>query len=137
METKTARNIMRSIDACMSPHLTLDKVSDHLSKHHLTGVPVVDENSKLIGFISEYDCVKQLIQSAYYCDNTALAQDVMNSSNFTSCRPDISVVDLAAEMNKNTINVMPVVEDSIVLGVVSRGDVMRELVQNLDVCAIP
>lgn len=137
METKTARNIMRSTDACMSPHLTLDKVSDHLSKHHLTGVPVVDENSKLIGFISEYDCVKQLIQSAYYCDNTALAQDVMNSTKFTSCRPDISVVDLAAEMNKNTINVMPVVEDGIVLGVVSRGDVMRELVQNLDVCAIP
>ena len=137
MEIKTARNVMRSTDACLSPLLTLDKVSDHLSKHQLTGVPVVDENSKLVGFISEYDCLKQLIQSAYYCDNTALAQDVMNSSKFTTAKPDISVVDLAAEMNKNTINVMPVVEDGIVLGVISRGDIMRELVKNLDVCAVP
>lgn len=137
METNTARMIMRSIDAALSPKMTLDAVSDHLSKHHLPGAPVIDENSSLIGYVSEFDCLQQLMQSTYYCDNTSLVEDVMSTKLIVS-RPDIAVIDLASLMNTSKVNVMPIVESGKLLGLVSRGDVMRALVKDMEEnCKIP
>jgi len=128
---------MRPTDVCLGPTLTLDKVSDHITKHNLTGTPVIDEDENLLGFVSEYDCLKELVQSAYYCDNTSMAEDVMTKTNLTTVRPDMSLMDLASEMNKNTINVVPVMENDKVIGVISRGDVVREMVLDLDICLLP
>lgn len=115
--------------------MPLDKVSDHLTKHHLTGAPVVDEQSNLIGFVSEYDCLQQLMQSSYYCDNTSMAKDVMTTKLITTS-PDLSLIDLASQMNNNKVNVTPVVENQKLVGVISRGDVMRELVKDLENCKV-
>lgn len=137
MDSKTARTIMRNADLIsLKPTLPLDQVSDHLSKHHLAGAPVVDKNNALIGYVSEYDCLQQLMQSSYYCDNTALAEDVM-STKAIMCGPDISVMDLASLMNKDKINVMPIVEEGKLIGAVARGDVMRALVLDMEECKIP
>ena len=136
MQNQTARDIMRSAEIALKPGLTLDKVSDHLSKHHLPGAPVVDEDKKPIGYVSEYDCLQQLMQSSYYCDNTSLVEDVMSTKLIVS-RPDIAVIDLASIMNNSKVNVMPIVELGKLLGIVSRGDVMRALVRDMDECKIP
>ena len=94
MQTKTARAIMRSTEVCLTADMTLDKVSDHLSRHHLPGSPVINADKKPIGYISEYDCLKQLMESTYYCDNTSLAEDVM-SPTLISTSPDVSLMDLS------------------------------------------
>lgn len=136
METKTARTIMRTIDVCLNPTMTLDKVSDHLSMHHLPGSPVVDENGNGVGYISEYDCLQQLMQATYYCDKTSLAEDVM-SHKLISTNPDISLIDLASKMNESKLNVIAVQENDKIVGIISRGDIMRALVDDLAACAIP
>jgi CBS domain-containing protein len=131
MSNKSASLIMRDPGVCLSPDLTLDKVSDHLTKHNLPGAPVVDAAKNLLGYVSEYDCLAKLMQSTYYCDNTLCAQDVMSTAEI-STTAGISLIDLASKFNDNKVNVMPVVETSgtgkKVIGVISRGDVMRELV---------
>jgi predicted transcriptional regulator len=136
MVNKTVRTIMRSTNICLNPKMSLDLVSDHLSKYHLPGAPVIDENSNPIGFVSEYDCLKQLMQSSYYCDNTALAEDVM-STKLISIGPELTLIDVASKMNESKLNVAPVVEDEKIIGVVIRGDVMRELVKDLLNCKVP
>lgn len=136
MATKTARSIMRSTDTCLAPDWTLDQVSDHLTKHQISGAPVIDNLGNAIGFVSEYDCLKQLMQSNYYCDNTAMAKDVM-STDLHGVSPDMQLMDVASEINGNRLNVIAVLDEGELVGVISRGDVMRALVQNLDVCAIP
>ena len=40
-------------------------------------------------------------------------------------------------MNESKLNVIAVIEQEKILGVISRGDVMRALVQDLEACAIP
>ena len=135
MQTKTARTIMRTVDVCLTTTMTLDKVSDQLSKHHLPGAPVLDENKLPVGFISEYDCLKQLMESTYYCDNTYLAEDVM-TKNLVSTNADISLIDLAQKMNESKLNVIAVIENKELIGVISRGDVMRALVNDLETCAL-
>jgi len=136
MDTKTASTIMRAVDVCITPTMTLDKVSDHLSLHHLPGAPVIDQSGVGIGSISEYDCLQQLMQATYYCDQTSMAEDVM-SNTLMSTSPDISLIDLASKMNTSKLNVIAVIENKKVIGIVSRGDVMRALVEDLAACAIP
>jgi CBS domain-containing protein len=116
--------------------MTIDKVSDHLSKHHLPGAPVVNKSGELIGYISEYDCLQQLMQSSYYCDNASLVEDVMSTKLIMS-RPDIALIDLASTMNASKVNVMPIVEAGKLVGAVSRGDIMRALVKDMDTLPVP
>jgi len=136
MAAQTAKEIMRSAEIALKPGMSLDKVSEHLSKHHLPGAPVVDENKKPIGYVSEYDCLQQLMQSSYYCDNASLVEDVMSTTLIVS-RPDIAIIDLASLMNTSKVNVMPIVESGKLQGLVSRGDVMRALVKDMDECKLP
>ena len=136
MAAQTAKEIMRSAEIALKPGMSLDKVSEHLSKHHLPGAPVVDENKKPIGYVSEYYCLQQLMQSSYYCDNASLVEDVMSTSLIVS-RPDIAIIDLASLMNTSKVNVMPIVESGKLQGLVSRGDVMRALVKDMDECKLP
>jgi CBS domain-containing protein len=130
MENKTARTIMRRPDVALRRLMTLDKVSDHLTKHQLPGAPVVNKLGELIGYVSEFDCLQQLMQSSYYRHSTALVEDVMSTKLIMS-RPDIALIDLASTMNASRINVMPIVEDGRLIGAVARGDIMREMVKDL------
>jgi len=136
MENKTARSVMRRPEVALRRLMTIDRVSDHLSKHHLPGAPVVNKVGELIGYVSEYDCLQQLMQSSYYCDNASLVEDVMSTKLIMS-RPDIALIDLASTMNANKVNVMPIVEEGKLIGAVSRGDVMRELVKDMEECKVP
>ena len=131
MVNKTVRSIMRPANICLSPKMSLDLVSDRLTQHHLPGAPVIDENHNPLGFVSEYDCLQQLMQSTYYRDKTALAEDVM-STKLISTSPDLTLMDVASQMNDNKVNVAPVIENGKVIGVISRGDVMQALVKDLE-----
>lgn len=127
---------MRSVELCLRPEMTIDLVSDHLSKFHLPGAPVTDSEATPLGFVSEYDCLGQLVQSSYYSDNTALAEDVM-TKKVISVPPHLTLIDLATQMNQSKVNVAPVVENGKIIGVISRGDVMRELVKDIDEHKVP
>ena len=136
MANKTVRTIMRPTHMCLKPKMDLMMVSDHLSKHNLPGAPVTDENNNPVGYVSEYDCLEQLLQSTYYCDNTALAEDVM-STKLISTSPELTIIDVASQMNNNKVNVAPVIENGKVIGLISRGDVMRELVKEIGTRKVP
>ncbi len=130
MENKTARTIMRRPEVALRRLMTIDKVSDHLTKHQLPGAPVVNKLGELIGYVSEFDCLQQLMQSSYYRHSTSLVEDVMSTKLIMS-RPDIALIDLASTMNASRVNVMPIVEDGKLVGAVARSDIMREMVKDL------
>ena len=131
MKHKTARTIMRRPEVALRRLMTIDKVSDHLTKHQLAGAPVVNKTGELIGYVSEFDCLQQLMQSSYYRDNHSLVEDVMSTKLIMS-RPDIALIDLASIMNTSKVNVMPIVEVGKLVGAVSRGDIMRELIKVME-----
>lgn len=135
MANKAVRDVMRTLDVCIKARMTLDQVSDHLAAHGLTGAPVLDDQSMLIGFVSEQDCLNQLLQSAYYSDNTAMAKDVMTKTNITT-EASMTLIDCANRFSQEKVNVMAVMSGGKIVGVISRGDIMRELVVELDEYAI-
>ena len=127
---------MRSINVALKREMSLDRVSEHLTRHGLPGAPVINDNSELTGYVSEYDCLKALMLSSYYCDNSALVEDVMSTTPIMAS-PDLSIIDLAGQFNENKVNVLPIVEDGKLIGVVSRGDVMRALIKDMELCKTP
>ena len=70
---------------------------ERLLSVHQTGGPVIDEYKKVIGFLSEQDCLKQMMASSYYQEQICLVKDIMRTE-VLSIKPYTSVFELAQMM---------------------------------------
>ncbi len=118
------------------PDMPLTEVTELLCNKNLLGVPVVDRNKKLVGFISEQDCIQKLLTSSYYCDISPVVSDVMRSEVLT-LSPGDGIIELADSMKSNKPKIYPVVEDGRVLGIINRTQVLKALSENLQKCHTP
>ncbi|WP_330925854.1 CBS domain-containing protein [Candidatus Sororendozoicomonas aggregata] len=116
--------------------MPLTKVTELLCNKNLLGVPVVDENKKLVGFISEQDCIEKLLTSSYHCDMPPVVSDVMRSEVLTLA-PGDGIIELADSMKNNKPKIYPVVEGGKLLGIINRTQVLKALTENLQKCHIP
>ncbi len=55
----------------------LSDVVKSLKAFELNGAPVINDQNKVIGFISENDCIKAMLKSNYYRDDPVTAADIM------------------------------------------------------------
>ncbi len=100
---------------------------ERLLNTHQTGGPVVDENGKVVGFLSEQDCLSQMIESSYYREQVARVKDIMRT-DVLSTKPYDSVLELAQQMLGNKPKIYPVVDDDgELVGSISRPDVLRAI----------
>lgn len=51
MIAKTAREKMRSINLALKREMSLDRVSEHRTRHGLPGAPVINDNGELTGYV--------------------------------------------------------------------------------------
>jgi len=111
-------------------------VVEILTKHKTTGMPVIDDNRKVVGFISEQDCIHSMLETSYFCEGNPSVDEVMSSTPLT-VSPKDSVVDLARTMGRDKPKVYPVVEDGKLVGLVTRNDVLKALRVEVMQCSIP
>ncbi len=97
-----------------------------LLEHKISGAPVLDENKQVIGFISEQDCIKEMLNTAFYCDLTANAKDVMKTP-VVSVSPDMPISELAQQFDTAKPKLYPVVEEGKLVGMISRSNVLQGL----------
>src|SRR5690606_6717680 len=92
----------------------------------ISGAPVLDENKKLVGMISEKDCLRIIVDQAYH--NMPLpfrtVKDYM-TREIKTLSPDSDIVSAANECLSTPVRRMPVVENGVLLGQVSRRDILR------------
>jgi CBS domain-containing protein len=126
---------MRSLNVSdvMSNHINpvtcgtlLTDVVKTLLENHITGLPVVDKQRRVLGFVSEQDCIHSLLVSSYHCEGDPIVDDVMFREPLT-VSPDLSVVDLAQNLGAGKPKVYPVVENGKLIGLVTRSDILSEL----------
>ena len=99
-------------------HILLDK--------GITGAPVVNRKKEVLGFVSEKDCIKNLLSNSYHAEGETTVNDVMRT-NALVMHPNDSIIDLAHSMEDNLPKVYPVVEDGRLVGVISRAHVLKAL----------
>lgn len=126
MESLKASDVMSNHIEPIRCGTPLTKVVKTLLQNHVTGLPVVDDHRKVIGFISEQDCIHALLVSNYHREGDPKVDDVMFRK--PQCiSPEMSVVDLAQNLGAGKPKVYPVTDHDRLIGIVTRTAILREL----------
>lgn len=124
---KTAKEIMiRSVET-LKKEMSITQACDIIDRHNMTGAPVCDEKNKLIGFLSQKDCLKFILDLKYYNDGPKSVGNFMSKTVMT-VHPSESILYLAELFLKNNYQMYPVLDDEgIFLGVITRSILFREI----------
>ncbi|MDF2391485.1 CBS domain-containing protein [Aeromonas sp. 2MA4] len=127
------RDHMSRLTHFLTPQLGLAEALDRLHHSGLSGLPVLDDQQQLVGFLSEQDCIPSLITGSYHCDTRTQVEDIMSRTPL-SVDPDDSILDLARQMTGAKPKIYPVLEQGKVIGIISRHQVMQALNQQMKGC---
>ena len=126
-EAEKVSDVMNRHPAALRAGTELTAAVDTLLKLRLSGMPVVDGSDKVVGFLSEQDCLRSLIVSSYHCEGSPLVDDLMHIE-VLSVRAEDGLVDVAESMIREKPKVYPVVdEDNRLIGVLTRSQVLGAL----------
>lgn len=133
MEEKTKSNKMGDIPVTkvmstklilLKPNYSIKSTIETFKRHHISGAPVVTDDNKIIGIVSEYDL---LIQAAAKALNASIDY---NKKVFT-IKINTNLKDVLILLYKNRFKRIPVVDDdNRVVGSVSRIDVLAYIAEN-------
>lgn len=126
MSTLTVRDCMLPATLKLSPDMPVVAAARLLVTHKVAGAPVVADG-KLVGWVSEIDCMDIVIQVAYYGQRLANVADIMKTE-VASVKPDASAINIASTMKGAKPKLYPVVDDDgELIGVLSRTYILAAL----------
>lgn len=96
---------------------TVEDAARLLSRHHISGMPVVNQQGVLVGLITEFDLIAK---------QGGLVSDIMTQS-VVSVGADTEVEHVAHLLADQRIRRVPVMEDGKLVGIVSRADLVRQI----------
>ena len=137
------RDVMTQQVISVRPEVPLKEVARMLAEHGISGVPVVDEQQKVLGVVSEADFV--IKETALPFERPSPVAWLFGESEETRARaaklrattagegmssPAITihaerpVREAAAMMTRYRVNRLPVVEDDRLIGIITRADLV-------------
>lgn len=104
-----------------------------LDRHRIGGLPVVDEDDKVVGVLSGTDLVRaQAGRSGRAPAGAVTAQDLMSTPAVT-VHPEQSVPDAARLMERRGVERLPVIdEEDRLIGIATRRDLLRVFLRTDD-----
>lgn len=126
MESILVRDVMDASIRPLRVETSLAEAVDRITDSHYLGLPVVDENQQLVGFLSEQDCIKYVISGSYYADSLIRVGDIMRTDPL-SVGSSEQVLTLAERMLTSRPKNYPVCEEGRLVGMVTRSGVIRAL----------
>ena len=103
---------------------TATEVSTRLLIGEFNGVPVIDDNVKVIGIVTAADILRAILQGKNL--DSLRATDIM-TRNPIVVKQDTELEEIIDIMIQRVIVLVPVVDDDIkLIGVVARLDILRE-----------
>jgi CBS domain-containing protein len=141
-----ARDVMVSPVISVKLSSSVREVAQTLLKHRISAVPVVDDQGKLVGIVSEGDLLyrveagtqrrhswwlsgligNEALASEYIKAHSRNVADVM-TTNVITAAPDTPLHQIAALLEKNSIKRVPIVEKGQLVAIVSRANLIQAL----------
>jgi CBS-domain-containing membrane protein len=106
--------------ATAQPDSTLEEVASMMKAEDTGAIPVLDED-ELVGIITDRDIVLRCIAEGKDATETNV-EDIL-SEDVATIEPDAEVEEAARLMSQRQIRRLAVVEDGILVGVISLGDI--------------
>jgi CBS domain-containing protein len=119
-----ARDIMTTKLVTLDAEMDVFHGIDVLVRHNISGAPVIDRDRRLLGIFSEKSCMEVLIDAAYEGLPTNHIGKFMDTDPVT-ISPGMQVLSIAQIFLTTPRRRLPVLEDCILVGQVSRRDVIR------------
>jgi len=117
----TLRSIMTKEVLTVKPDTSVYEAANILVNKQISGLPVTDNDNRLLGIISEKDILRLLIDKDLPGDPKV--SDFM-SKDVKSFTPDDSAVAVCEFLLSKPFRRVPVIEEDRLVGIVSRRDVL-------------
>jgi predicted transcriptional regulator len=131
MDTIRVRDFMASELVVFKADMDIYAAIDELVKSEISGAPVVDEAGHLIGILSQKDCLRVLANGVFHDAPAGPVSEYMTEA-VMSIGPDMDIFTVADIFLNNVYRRIPVVENEVVIGQVSRRDILRAIQKMLD-----
>ncbi len=121
-----------------NPHAIPDSANvkdavELMVRDRVIGAPVIDHNKYLVGYVSEQDCMKDMLNNTFFCEEPPQVTAVM-SRDVLTVTPDTSIVEIAQSMLDRRPKNYPVVLEGKLVGIISRSHILRALLENDQDC---
>jgi CBS domain-containing protein len=113
----------------LDPDTEILRAAHTLITHDISGAPVLDKHGRLVGILTERDCMRVAMQADYHGIPGGLVKDHMSPSP-QSVVPGESILELAQLFISGRFHRYPVVDNGRLIGVISRRDVMRAMAKH-------
>jgi len=113
----------------LAPEAEVLQAVHELIEKDISGAPVLDKHGRLVGVLSERDCMQVVMQGDYHGAPAGLVKDFM-SDNPQWVSPEQSILTLADLFISGRFHRYPVVDNGRLVGVISRRDVMKALAKH-------
>jgi len=146
-----AKDIMTSEIISVTVEDTVEGVAKLLTQHKISGIPVLDGDGKLVGIVTEADLLVRnkeihipsafaLLGGVIWLENpkkfeeelkkavAVKVKDIMTEKVYT-VGEEATLEEIATLMADKKVNRVPVVREGKVIGIVSRGDIVKSLVK--------
>ncbi|MGL4876470.1 MULTISPECIES: IMP dehydrogenase [Paraclostridium] len=100
---------------------TIQDADDIMARYKISGVPIVDDNNKLIGIITNRDI-------KFEADFTKKVEDVMTKENLVTAREGINLTEAQQILKKHKIEKLPIVdEEGNLKGLITIKDIEKKI----------
>lgn len=125
MKARTVGEYMQRKFLTLEPGMPIEEAIKMLLKHRVSGAPVVDAERKLIGVLSEKDCLRIFANGAYNVLPGAVVEQYMSRS-LRTITEDADLFTAADVFLKNPFRRLPIVDETgRLVGQISRRDVLN------------
>lgn len=97
-----------------------------LLDRHFSGAPVLDSSGKMVGMLSQKDCLAIVYNTAYHQDWGGKVEQYM-ARNVEHVDADCSILEAAEKFLHSSFRRFPVLRNGQLVGQISRHDIMRAL----------
>lgn len=140
MKNLTVADVMTTTVLKARPAMPLKELARVLAEHHVSALPVLNEDDRLVGVVSERDVLlkqgHQIPRHPHWWENRRVRDEIRRAAGDTAGQvmttpamtigPEATLAQAARMMTDHDIKRLPVVDGhGALLGIVSRADLMK------------
>jgi CBS domain-containing protein len=137
-----AKDIMTRPAHVIRQDASVESAAELMTGKRITALPVVDGDGLLVGMVSESDVLwhrvpaDPILHARTYPDTDpahrpGMVAEVMSAYPLTAT-PDTDVAEVAEAMLENDVRSLPVLDGRVVVGIISRRDILRAIIRGDD-----